>query len=232
MPETETPPYIGQPEAGAEARQAAQPAGSHRPRFAARVGRWAAELATVFVGVYAAFLFNNYQMHRQQVERREQILAWLEQKVTEELADVKEGRENKQKQADRFYGSLQAGEMPPVKAITFVSDYDPSDTASLLSSGGFDLLDIQTIHEMQDAESTLRQMLSSIRHDQQLSDTYILPHLGEDRSVFYDLASKELRPGYEWYTKFFDSVLEGYGKLQPKLEKLLAQVRAERRRNR
>jgi len=33
----------------------------------------------VFVGVYAAFWLNNYQQHRQDAERRDQILASLEQ---------------------------------------------------------------------------------------------------------------------------------------------------------
>jgi len=34
-----------------------------------RLGRWAAELLLVFVGVYAAFWLNNYQQHEQDAER-------------------------------------------------------------------------------------------------------------------------------------------------------------------
>ena len=47
-----------------------------------RVGRWTAELLLVFVGVYGAFWLNNYQQHRQDAERRDQILASLEQQLS------------------------------------------------------------------------------------------------------------------------------------------------------
>ena len=48
-----------------------------------RLGRWAAELLLVFVGVYAAFWLNNYQQRRQEAQRRDQILASLEQQLRE-----------------------------------------------------------------------------------------------------------------------------------------------------
>ena len=57
-----------------------------------RVGRWAAELLLVFVGVYAAFWLNNYQQHRQDAERRDQILASLEQQLREGIASGKTNR--------------------------------------------------------------------------------------------------------------------------------------------
>ena len=46
-----------------------------------RVGRWAAELVLVFVGVYAAFWLSNYQQHGQDAERRDRILASLEEEL-------------------------------------------------------------------------------------------------------------------------------------------------------
>src|SRR2546430_5106289 len=53
-----------------------------RSRFS-RFGRWIAELILVFVGVYAAFWLNSYQQHLQDAERRDQILASLEQQLRE-----------------------------------------------------------------------------------------------------------------------------------------------------
>src|SRR5437667_404301 len=49
-----------------------------RSRFA-HLGGWVAELVLVFVGVSAAFWLSNYQQHRQDAERRDQILASIEQ---------------------------------------------------------------------------------------------------------------------------------------------------------
>ena len=51
-----------------------------RSRFA-RFGRWVAELVLVFVGVYAAFWLSNYQQHQQDAERRDRILASIEQTI-------------------------------------------------------------------------------------------------------------------------------------------------------
>ena len=58
----------------------------------------------------------------------------------------------------------------------------------MLQSGGFDLLDIETVRDIRAVEGSLRQLLEIARHDQQLSDALILPNLEKPPAVF-------LRPG-------------------------------------
>src|SRR5205823_347058 len=53
-----------------------------------RVGRWLAELILVFVGVYAAFWLNNYQQGKEQAKRRDQILAYLEQRLEDGISKI------------------------------------------------------------------------------------------------------------------------------------------------
>ena len=60
-----------------------------------RFGRWVAELVLVFVGVYAAFWLNSYQQHRQDAERRDQILASFEQQLREGIESGKINRANR-----------------------------------------------------------------------------------------------------------------------------------------
>ena len=91
----------------------------------ARGTRVGAELLTVFVGVYLAFLFNNYQAHRQERERREQLLVWLEETCQTDLDDTKSERAVIQAKADDFNRRVQAGEMPALHAFTWLSSYDP-----------------------------------------------------------------------------------------------------------
>jgi hypothetical protein len=67
----------------------------------ARFGRWVAELILVFVGVYAAFWINNYQQRQQDAERRDQILASLEQQLRE---GIESGKINRAKQERRARG--------------------------------------------------------------------------------------------------------------------------------
>ena len=79
-----------------------------------RVGRWVAELVLVFFGVYAAFWLNNYQQHRQDVERRDRMLAYIEQTLSEGIESSKVNRAKEQEpEAAEFRRALDAGEMPP-----------------------------------------------------------------------------------------------------------------------
>src|SRR5213080_2920810 len=102
-----------------------------------RFGRWAAELLLVFVGVYAAFWLNNYQQHRQDAERRDQILAFIEQTLSEGIESSKINRAREQEpEAAEFRRALDAGEMPPLRPFVFITDYSSSDLATMLQSGG------------------------------------------------------------------------------------------------
>jgi hypothetical protein len=80
-----------------------------------RFGRWVAELVLVFVGVYAAFWLNSYQQHRQDAERRDQILASLEQQLREGIESGKINRAKQEQKAAEFRRALEAGEMPPLQ---------------------------------------------------------------------------------------------------------------------
>src|SRR5438034_9797228 len=97
-----------------------------------RFGAWVAELVLVFVGVYAAFWLNNYQQHRQDAERRDQILASLEQQLREGIQSGKINRASQEQRAAEFRRALDAGEMLPVHPFVFTTDYSPGDIAALL----------------------------------------------------------------------------------------------------
>jgi hypothetical protein len=67
--------------------------------FLFRVGRWVAELVLIFVGVYAAFWLSNYQQHRQDAERRDRILASIEQTLREGIESGKINRAEQEREA-------------------------------------------------------------------------------------------------------------------------------------
>lgn len=162
-------------------------ASSHgRKSLLPRLGHWAAQVLLVFVGAYAAFWLNNYQEHQQEAGRRDQILAALEHEVTEGLESARtEGARERQTVAD-FRRALDAGEMPPTRPFSFTTDYSATDAATLLQSGGYQLLDAKTLIALRKTESTLRGGLSRIMHYEKLSDELIVPNLDQDISFFYD----------------------------------------------
>jgi hypothetical protein len=202
-----------------------------RSRFS-RFGGWVAELVLVFVSVYAAFWLNNYQQHRQDAERRDQILASLEQQLREGIESGKINRAKQEERAVEFRRALEAGEMPPLQPFVFTTDYSPSDWATMLQSGGVQLLDVQTLMAVRNDESVIRWGLSRMAWYQKLSDELIVPNLDQDISFFYDPATKKLRKRFEIYPEALQATVKFANELERTHTELLKQIQSERKRSR
>ena len=200
-----------------------------RSRFA-RFGRWIAELVLVFVGVYLAFWLNNYQQRQQEAERRDQILAALEQQLREGIESGKIDRAKEEQKAAKFQRALDAGEMPPVRPFVFITDYSPTDFATMLQSGGVQLLDVQTLMAVRYDESVIRWGLSGMARYQKLSDELIVPNLNQDISFFYDPATKKLRKQFEIYPEALQALVKFANDLERTHIGLLKRIQAERKR--
>src|SRR6266513_2896090 len=196
------------------------------------VGGWVAELVLVFVGVYAAFWLSNFQQHRQDAERRDQILASLEQTLREGIESGKTATAREERDAAEFRHALDAGEMPPLHPFVFTTDYSPGDIATLLQSGGVQLLDVKTLMALRELESVIRWGLSDMTRYQKLSDDLIVPNLDQDISFFYDPASKKLRRRFEIYPQALEATVKFAHDLDRTKTKLLKQIEAERQGNR
>ena len=195
-----------------------------------RLGRWAAELVLVFVGVYAAFWLNNYQQHEQDAERRDQILASIERTLSGGIESNKVNRVEQQREATEFRRALDAGEMPPLRPFVFTTDYSPGDFAAILQAGGVQLLDLETLNALRNDESVIRWGLSRMARYTKLSDELIVPNLDQDVSFFYDPATKKLRRRFEMYPEALDARVKFADDLERTHTKLLKQIQAERQR--
>ena len=198
-----------------------------------RFGRWVAELVLVFVGVYAAFWLSNYQQHQQDAQRRDQILGFIEQTLREGIENSKDNRAKEQEpEAAEFRRALDADEMPPVRPFTFITDYSPSDLATMLQSGGVQLLDVQTLRALRDDESVIRWGLARMARYQKLSDELIVPNLDQDISFFYDPATKKLRKRFEIYPEALQATVKFANDLEQTHTELLKRIKAERQLHR
>jgi len=196
-----------------------------------RLGRWAAELLLVFVGVYAAFWLNSYQQHRQDAQRRDRILASIEQTLREGIESNKISRAKQQQQAAEFRRALDAGDMPALRPFVFTTDYSPGDFATILQSGGIQLLDLETLTALRKDESVIRWGLSRMARYTKLSDELIVPNLDQDISFFYDPATKKLRKRFEFYPDALDATVKFANELDRTHTELLKQIQAERPRS-
>jgi hypothetical protein len=196
----------------------------------AQVGHWVAELFLVFVGVYAAFWLNGFQQRQEEMKRRDQILAALETEVTEGIENSKKNGETAERAAAEFQRALEAGEMPPITPFVFATDYSASDIATMLQSGGYETLEVKTIMAVRDMESSLRSGLSDLKHDQDLSDSLIVPNLDQDISFFYDPATKKLRKKFAQYPAILRETARHFHEWEEAERLLLDRIQAERRK--
>src|ERR1700751_4697531 len=194
-------------------------------------GRWAAELVLVFVGVYAAFWLNNYQQRQQDAERRDRILASIEQTLREGIESGKINRAKEEREAAEFQRALDAGQMPPLRPFVFTTDYSPGDVAALLQSGGIQLLDLEKLTALRNDETIIRWGLSRMARYQKLSDELIVPNLDQDISFFYDPATKKLRKRFEIYPQALEATVKFARDLDRTKTELLGQIQAERQRH-
>jgi len=187
-----------------------------------------AELVLVFVGVYAAFWLNNYQQHRQDAGRRDRILAALAQQLGEGIDSGKINRAKQEQKAAEFRRALDAGEMPPLQPFVFTTDYSPTDWATMLQSGGVQLLDVNTLMAVRYDESVIRWGLNRMAWYQKLSDELIVPNLDQDISFFYDPATKKLRKRFEIYPDALAANVQFANELERTHIQLLKRIQAER----
>lgn len=199
-----------------------------RKTFGARLVRWTVELVLVFIGVYAAFWLNSYQQHQQEAKRRDQILASLEQTLREGIESGKISAAKEEQVTAEFRRALEAGEMPPLDPFVFTTDYTPSDLATLLQSGGIELLDVETLTALRNDESVIRWGLSRMAHYQKLSDELIVPNLDQEISFFYDPATRKLRKRFEMYPEALQATVKFAHDLDRTHTELLKRIQAER----
>jgi hypothetical protein len=204
---------------------------TERRSLLSRVGRWTAELLLVFVGVYAAFWLNNYQQRQQDAERRDRILASIEQLLQQGIESGKINRAKQEQRAAEFQHALDAGEMPPLQPFVFITDYSPGDFATMLQSDGNQLLDLETLTALRNDESVIRWGLSGMARYQKLSDELIVPNVNQDVSFFYDPATKKLRKQFQIYPEALQANVKFASDLERTHTELLKQIQAERQRN-
>ena len=202
----------------------------HTP-LRSRLGHWAAELVLVFLGAYAAFWLTNYQLHRADLRRHDQILAFLEERMAEGLENTRQDAIHHDQEAAKFRSELAEGKMPPLDPFSFTADYSASDISSLLQSGGYELLDIETLSALRELESTIRGGLDRMTHYQKLSDELIWPNLDQDKSFFYDPTTKKLRRRFAHYPELLEDTAKFLHDLENAKRALLKQIQAERQKH-
>jgi hypothetical protein len=201
-------------------------------RWLERILEWMVDLVIVFVGVYAAFVLNAYESSREQRDRRDQLLTWLDDYCNESATNLENEKTLIEEAIADFNSRLDKGEMPELEYVNISSSYDPSFTLSFFQAGAGELLDVGTLRQLRAVDKDSKLAAEDIRHFQELTTSVLVPQLNHERTFFYDPSSRKLLPQYAWYPTAFQDIVDYCNKIRPEIDELRKRISEARTRNR
>jgi len=188
------------------------------------------ELLMVFIGVYAAFYLNGFQLRQEQRQRHRQLIIYLEKEAaTRAKIDHEAARQLEQKRAD-LVARIDEGTMPDLEALNWRRLYDIADFNSLLQAGALDVLDLRTVARMREVDAISRTGYAVMANYQGLTNQLIVLHAGEGRDYFYDPGTKQLRRQFALYLESLQAGTQLLQQLSEADDRLLAELTNERER--
>ncbi len=208
-------------DSAAASNVSAAPAGPSYPGWTA-ARRRGVELLIVFFGVYAAFLLNRMDTDRRDANRRVQILSAVEREMSNAMGQFEQNVARSDAQLVEFDRQVANGEMPGLSIIYTNSSYSATDDATLLQSGGLELLDMETVELLRKVNDTQRALLEGSHNQFELSLAELTNH---DPKDFYDPATHQLKSQYRWYPFILHNLLADAKAALAAQRELLAHIR-------
>lgn len=170
-----------------------------RQRSVRTIGRFAVELLVVFVGVYAAFALSEHQRQRVAEVRREQLELALVHEIQGVIENTGRVAASIPSSLENFDSLVAADARPQLRPMIEPVRVETHMWEAVLQSGGLDLFDVPTVYRLSQFYNQLNAGFEQLAQLRSLSETVLIPNLGQDEDEFYDPESGELRPKYAWH---------------------------------
>lgn len=158
-----------------------------------------AELGVVFLGVFTAFMLDDWRAARRDDLRREQILSAMLQEYEAFDAELRRGLPLMIAFRDTFAHRRKRGERPRLQPLPMRSGFSTGAWEAMLQAGGLDVLDAGLIVQIEQLHSNMRAILAELDRFNRLTDAMLTPNLDASLSEFYDPETHRLRQRYWWY---------------------------------
>lgn len=185
------------------------------------------ELIIVFIGVYAAFLLDDYKIQKRNENRRNQIYKSL-------YKEIDQGSKNMNitfRKLDRlvftpYLESYEKNLMPTLKPLLIGSaSYSTRKWEAILSTGGLEVLNLEMIEEMETYYFQINLLIEQMKKMEFLCIQQLLPNLDKDKSEFYNLKTKKLKDKYHWYIQSLGSMQKKAREIMSENKKLLKSLK-------
>lgn len=180
-----------------------------RDNFARVSGRLLLELVIVFVGVYLAFLFNEYRENREQDARRTQLREALASEIEVFIRGADPLSAVLDRMLARWDSAYQAGTRPtPIEVPSGGIDMPPRGMwRAVVASDPLATLDVATMQSVSDFYNGLDVLIAKYDRLRAFDEASIIPHADDAPRAFYKEGSSVLKPEYRAYMNRFHDVL-------------------------
>ena len=183
---------------------------------------WLFELLIVFLGVYGAFLLDNYQGTLRNEKKARAIYDFFLAECDMEKKQIDQEQLVFDSVVNEFMTGYKNGEMPDIFGVPifFTSSVNTRVWEAILASGGTDVLDFETTQMIDQYETSKLNTLAILNKGEIYAREFLIPAMERPKSEFYNLWTKALKPQYKWYLKFLRSFQQQYTDLASSNEKL------------
>ena len=202
------------------------------------IGWLLADLIVVFVGVYAAFMLNEYKETRQNQQRKQQIITALIESLEEDEKVFTAVLKLWEEQGKPLLELYEQGKLPEImpQLSTRVEVYVSDNAASwgAIFQLSVEILDVEVIKEMEKLQELNMAVVEVVNRFLRLVDSVIIPNADKDFSEFYDPQTKKLRRKYEWFvflTQSFVRRIEQVHKQTVDVKEMLSARKDAHKRN-
>jgi hypothetical protein len=174
------------------------------------------ELVIVFVGVYLAFLFNEYQADRQERAHRTELRAALASEIDVFSRSAGRFASHLDSLQARWDSAYTAGARPPPLMVPSGGvDTPPRGIwQAVLTSDPLTTLDVATMQSLSSFYNALDVLIAKSDRLRDFYEASVIPHLDDGAAVFYGRGSTVLRPEYRAYMDRFRDFLNLLKELQ------------------
>ncbi len=166
------------------------------------------ELIIVFLGVYFAFLFNEYTSSLEHKKSKIQLLQGMNTEIEYFIGGAEKREPEMQGKFTEWQQSVKAGNRKTPLYFVMQGNALPTNDMwqVILSSDGINLLDVSSIFELSKYYTSFDIMLSKYQKLINFAEEKVIPF--ENRPNYFYLADGSLKPTYNAYIQRYSDFLE------------------------
>jgi len=183
-----------------------------------------AELLVVFIGVYAAFIFDNYRTNKQNEYRRQQIYTALKEEFTFSSEGMKQAAPLLDSIVTKIKNEYEEGKMSKPSRFHFVIGIRTDIWEAVLKSGALELIDVKLVFQLSNYYSFIRFAAEECKNFDRLIQQYIIPNTDKNIEEFYNIKTKKFKRKYSWYLESLDNMNNYMNSIQKMTDSLLVEI--------